>query len=225
MQKIKPELKISWATYEAAKYACENWHYSKCIPKSKLVKFACYENDKFIGCIIYGCGATSDLVKSYGLTQQQGCELVRIALRSHFWPVSKMLSITLRILKKEMPDLKMIVSFADPSQGHHGGIYQATGWIFSGYSQSSDEYIYKGKRWHGRSFRNSFKGMENHPSVKKVKGSSKIRYLYPLDDSIRGKLEKLSKPYPKRVEHENNALSFHDRESGAIPTNALQYLK
>jgi hypothetical protein len=32
---VKPELKIDWASHEAAKYACENWHYSKCLPAGK----------------------------------------------------------------------------------------------------------------------------------------------------------------------------------------------
>ena len=31
----RPELKIDWATHEAAKYACLHWHYSKTIPTGK----------------------------------------------------------------------------------------------------------------------------------------------------------------------------------------------
>jgi hypothetical protein len=33
---------------------------------------------------------------------------------------------------------------------------------------------------------------------------------------------KLSKSYPKRIEHENNASSYQLEESGAVPTDALQ---
>ena len=221
-QNTKPSLRIGWATHEAAKFACEKWHYSGCVPKSKLVKFGVWEDEQFKGAIIYGCGATSDLVKSYGLRPEQGCELVRIALRDHFWPVSKMLALTLKKLKKEQPGLRLVVSFADPEQGHHGGIYQATNWLFSGYSQASDEYIYKGKRWQGRSFRNSFKGMEKHPDVKVVKGSRKIRYLYPLDDEIRKTVTALSKKYPKRVGSiVTDAPTFHVGDGGEEPTPTL----
>ena len=209
MQKIKPKLKITYATHAAARYACENWHYSKCIPKSKLVKYGVYEDDSFKGCIVYGCGATSSLVSRYGLKQEQGCELVRVALRDHFWPVSKMLAITLKMLKKDFSNLKLVVSFADPEQGHHGGIYQATNWIHDGRSQASDEYIYKGRRWQGRSFRNSYKGMENHPDVKKVKGSSKIRYLMPLNKDLEKIIKSKAREYPKRIEHESNAHENH----------------
>ena len=217
---VKPQLKIDWATHEAAKYACENWHYSKCIPKSKLAKFGVWEDEKFVGSIIYGVGATSTLVKQYGLEPYQGCELVRVALREHLSPVSKMLAITIRMLKKTFPNLRLLVSFADPEQGHHGGIYQATGWVFNGNSQASDEYIYKGKRWQGRSFRNNYKGMEKHPDVKIVKGSSKHRYLLPLDDEMRKRINALAKPYPKRVKDQD---SEHPSElGGETPTHTLQ---
>jgi hypothetical protein len=205
-QQMKPVLKIDWATHDAARYACENWHYSRCIPKSKLSKVGVWENEKFLGVVIFGVGATCDLVKRYGLKMEQGCELVRIALRNHATPVSRIVAISLRFLKKANPGIRLVVSFADPEQGHHGGIYQAGGWIYSGTSQSSDEYIYKGKRWQGRSFRHKYKGMERHPSVQIVKGASKIRYLMPLDAEMKKQILPLAKAYPKRAQSiENDA--------------------
>ena len=203
-------LRLDWCSYQSAKYAVEHWHYSKCIPKSKLVKIGVYETNNFIGCVIFGVGATSDLVKRYGLRSIEGCELVRIALKEHITPVSKIISISLKMLKKQSPLIRLVVSFADPSQNHVGGIYQASGWIYSGTSQASDEYIYKGKRWQGRSFRNSHKGMEHNVKVKVVKGSAKYRYLMPLDKEMRKQIESLRKPYPKRasvVEKQNTTPS------------------
>ena len=222
MKQNKPKLLIDWCSHDAAKYACENWHYSKCIPKSKLVKLGVWENEVFIGVIIFGVGATNTLVKRFGLDSNQGCELVRVALRSHVNTVTKMISIALKMLKKANPGIRLVVSFADPEQGHVGGIYQGGNWRFCGKSQSSDEYIYKGKRWQGRSFRNSFKGMEKHPSVKTVKGSSKYRYVMPMDRDMNKIIERfLIRKYPKRVEHESNAVDFQSTEGGAVPTDAL----
>lgn len=219
---LRPELKLEWATHDAAKYACEKWHYSRCVPKSKLAKIGVWESSKFIGCVIFGVGATSDLVKKYGLKAEQGCELVRIALTKHESQVSRIMSIATRILKKAFPGLRLVVSFADPTQGHHGGVYQANGWIYSGDTVSSDEYIYRGKRWQGRSFRNSFKGMERHPDVTIVKGSSKHRYLMPLDDEMRKQIEPLRKPYPKRVRSADSGTSGIQSEGGgANPTRTL----
>ena len=220
------KLKLDWATHQAAKYACENWHYSRCVPKSKLVKIGVWENSSFVGVVIFGVGATSSLVQRYGLQMTEGCELVRIALKRHASPVTRIVSIAIRFLRKSNPGLKLIVSFADPEQGHHGGIYQGGNWIFSGYSQSSDEYIFLGKRWQGRSFRNKYKGLEKDPRVKIVKGSSKIRYLMPLDDETKRKVVKLSKPYPKRaVSKDSVATDFQSVEGGVNPTTALQKLK
>ncbi len=219
----KPVLKIDWATHEAAKFACENWHYSKCIPKSKLAKIGVWEDGKFIGVVIFGVGATSDLVKQYGLQMQQGCELVRVALTKHKTQVSRIVSIALKFVKSQFPNLRLVVSFADPLHGHHGGIYQAGGWIFNGTSQASDEYIYKGKRWQGRSFRHLHKGMEKHPDVQVVKGSSKYRYLMPLDNDMRKQIEPLSKPYPKRAKKQES--EFPSELGGAVPTDTLHNIK
>lgn len=222
----KTNLKIDWATHEAAKYACENWHYSKCIPKSKLVKIGVWENDKYIGVVIFGVGATSSLVQKYGLQMTEGCELVRVALKKHLTPVTRIISIALKFLKKTNPKLRLVVSFADPEQGHHGGIYQGGGWMFCGSTQASDEYIFLGKRWQGRSFRNSYKGMEKDPRVQIVKGSSKYRYLMPLDDEIRRQIEPLRKPYPKRAGSiVADAPEVHSGEGRSILTPALQLQK
>jgi hypothetical protein len=218
----KCDLKIDWATHDAARYACEHWHYSRCLPPSKTAKFGVWENGKFVGAVVYGVGATSSLVKQYGLQMQEGCELIRIAMCHHQTPVSKIVAISLRILKKTFPGLRLVVSFADPEQGHHGGIYQAGGWIFNGNSQSSDEYIYLGKRWQGRAFRHKYKGMEKHPSVQIVRGSSKHRYLMPLDSEMRKKILPLARPYPKRAGSDTkDTPGFHPGEGGSTPTPAL----
>ena len=219
----KPTLKIDWATHEAAKFAVEKWHYSRCIPKSKLAKFGVWEDGKYIGAVIYGVGATADLVKRYGLEPIQGCELVRVALTSHKTEVSRIVAITLKLLKAKFSGLRLVVSFADPAQGHHGGVYQAGGWLFTGGSAISDEYIYLGKQWQGRAFRHKFKGMENHPSVQKVKGTSKHRYLMPLDSAMREQIAPLAKPYPKRTMRTKEQDAGHPPAlGGASPTRALQ---
>ena len=220
----RPVLKLDWCTYEAAKFACEKWHYAGKIPKSKLAKMGVWENGQFVGVIIFGVGATGDLVKRYGLGKIEGCELVRIALTRHQTPVSRLVAIAIRMLKNQYSKLRLIVSFADPERGHHGGIYQAGGWVYTGQSQRSDEYIFLGRRWQGRSFRNSHKGMERHPRVQVVKGSSKYRYLYPLDDETKLAIQKYAKPYPKRRAASKDIVApgVHPGEAGEAPSAALQ---
>lgn len=226
----KPTLKLDWCSHEAAKYAVEHWHYSRCMPKSKLAKIGVWEDGKFIGAVIFGVGATADLVKSYGLESTQGCELVRVALTNHKSQVSKIVSVALKILKREMPGLRLIVSFADPEHGHAGTIYQAMNWIYAGNSISSEEYIINGKRWLGRAFRASKPAQLTtkeaatllDPNFQTVMGSSKYRYLMPLDDAMRKQIEPLRKPYPKRGTGEtDSAAQSNAQTGGASPTVPL----
>lgn len=218
------DLKIDWATHEAAKYAVLNWHYSKCLPVGKLVKIGVWENKKFIGCVLFGRGANKGLGSPFGLDQTQVCELVRIALRDHKTPVSRIIMIAIKFLKKSNAGLKLIVSFADKEQGHHGGIYQATNWIYNGESKAADEYLYKGKRWHGRAFRKSNGSHLNYINngLQIVRGSSKHRYLMPLDSDMKKKVILLSKPYPKRDKKASSEV--HSESGGAVPTITLHSL-
>ena len=192
---MKPELKIDWASYEAAKYACENWHYSKCLPAGKLVKVGAWEGDKFIGVVIFGRGANNNMLKPFGLEQDDGCELVRIALTKHVTPVSKIMAFAIRVLKKSQAGLRLIVSYADPDQGHHGGIYQACNWIYTGPSSKAVKVFYKGKWAHKKTVDDA--GVDQTNLAKKLV-LGKHRYLMPLDKNISDKIAPLAKPYPKR---------------------------
>jgi len=221
----KPELKIDWASHEAAKYACTNWHYSKCLPVGKLVKVGAWENGKFIGVVLFGRGANKSLGEPYGCSQTESCELVRIALNKHQTPVSKIMSIALKFLKKSNPELRLVVSFADTEQNHHGGIYQATNWVYDGLTNAADEYLYKGKRWHGRAFRKSHGSHLNFidKGLEIVKGARKHRYLMALDRSMAKRISSLAKPYPKRVKKQES--EFPSDLGGAVPTDTLQTTK
>jgi hypothetical protein len=219
----KPVLKIDWATHKAARFACENWHYSKCMPAGKIVKLGVWEDSTFIGVILFSRGANNTLGKPYGLEQVECCELTRIALSKHQTPVSRIMMISLMFLKKNSPGIRLIVSFADPDRGHHGGVYQATNWIYAGMTNAADEYIVNGKRMHGRSMRALYGSHVGKQFIHKVKGSSKHRYLMPLDEEIRKKVKSLAKPYPKRASSRDNAAPCDQQgEGGASPTDALQ---
>jgi hypothetical protein len=214
---VKPQLKIDWATHEAAKYACSNWHYSKCMPVGKLVKIGAWESNKFIGVVLFGRGANNNMLKPFGIEQDQGCELVRIALTTHETPVSRIVAQAMRFLKRQSQGLRMIVSYADPEAGHHGGIYQAGNWLYTGPSGEAVKVFYKGKWSHKKTVDDAGVSQANLPK-KKVQG--KHRYLMPLDDAMRAQIAPLAKPYPKRTK--DQAASFPDALGGETPTRALQ---
>lgn len=226
----RPELKIDWATHEAAKYAVENWHYSKRMPKSKLAKFGVWENKRFVGVVIFGVGATPEIAKPYGLKSTEVCELVRVALTKHRTPVSRIIAITLRMLKTTMPGLRVVVSFSDTSQGHHGGIYQAGNWILTG-STEYHAYRVNGKIVHPRVCQHRY-GKSGQsipwlkanvdPNAKRVRNGVKHKYVMPLDKEMQKRIEPLRKPYPKRVRSEDSGTSGDQPEGGgANPTRTL----
>jgi hypothetical protein len=139
-------------------------------------------------------------------------ELVRVALREHDQPVTQMIAASLRLLHAACPGLLLVVSYADTGQGHHGGIYQAGNWIYTGTtSPSSPYYVVHGRQIHGRTLRHlavhrppgetaeSFVRRTIDPDVRKVAVASlKHRYVYPLTRTMRRRVAHLAKPYPAR---------------------------
>lgn len=226
----KPALKIDWASHEAAKFACVNWHYSGLMPSfGKFVKVGAWENEKFIGVVVFGRGANPQLLKPYGLQQDEGCELVRIALNKHKTPVSKIITIALKFLKKANPKLRLVVSYADVDQNHHGGIYQASNWIYTGHKNkgSRSAFIINGEKIHtktvaSKGVRQTIDEVRKHldPNAEIFYTLGKHCYIMPLDKEMRAEVIHLSKPYPKRTKEQ--ALENPSSLGGATPTCTLQ---
>lgn len=206
-------LLVAPCSRSAARYSVLTWHYSRKMPANgKLACFGVWEHGRFVGVIIYGRGATQHLGSPYGLTQAECVELVRVALRDHQQPVTAMIAASLRQLRAACPGLQLVVSYADTGQGHHGGIYQAGNWIYTGTtSPHSPYYVMYGKMIHGRTLRHralhrpsgetalNFVQRTMDATAHQVKGASiKHRYVYPLNKVIRRRVSGLAKPYPAR---------------------------
>jgi hypothetical protein len=198
-------LKLDWCSYEAAKYAVMRWHSSKTMPAGKIVRVGVWENGSFIGCVLFARGACSHLGKKFGLQQTEVCELVRVALNKHKTPVTRIVAIALKMLKKSSPGMRLVVSFADTNQGHAGKIYQAGNWIYDGLTNASKGYIDRnGKLWHNRKVRSSGYTKQFGQLRKCVKSSEcevvelkgKHRYLMPLDKRMKKQIAALAQPYP-----------------------------
>jgi len=220
--KSKPRLHIDWATYKAAKYACQHWHYSQSLPGGGRVQLGVWEDGRFVGVVVYGIGSGNATNGSrYGLRRShEMADLARVALRDHQTPVSRIVAVTLRLLHRHCPGLRLIISMADPRQGHHGGIYQAGNWIYTGETAKDYQYQLPDGRWvHHRTATRRLKSVKGCPK-KPLPG--KHRYLMPLDDEVRERIKPLAKPYPTRGKQ---ATSEHHSDSGgATPTPALQDL-
>lgn len=212
---------VAPCTFEAARYATMNWHYSEAMPSGKLVKFGIWEDEQFTGAIIFGRGATPQLVKPYGLQQTEACELVRIAMKEHVAPVTQAVAEAIRQLRRTNPGLRLVISFADPAQGHEGKIYQAGNWLYTG--RSADANFFRtadGRLIHPRTIQaqkgKNFGG-DIEPSYEKVNRPGKHRYLMPLDRKMRKELQHLIKPYPRGGSVKGDAPDTLSEKAGSIP--------
>ena len=217
------ELKLDWCSHEAAKYAVEHWHYSKRMPKSRQVYIGVWEDEIFIGAITFGKSITPYLGDAYGLSHTECAELTRIALTKHKEPVSRIATIAIKLLKLQSPNLRLLVSYADPNVGHNGSIYQAMNWIYVGNSSAIKQYYWRGQ-W--RNDTPMFTAFKTNPNLRKSCESreltEKYKYLMPLDNEMRKQIEPLRKPYPKRGRGEtDNAPQSNEETGGASPTRPL----
>lgn len=199
-------LHLDWCSYKAAEFAVKHWHYSKSMPSGKLIRIGCWENGRYIGCVLYGRGANKSIGSPYGLIQTEVCELVRVALREHQAPTSQILAKSIKMLKRKCPGLRLIVSYADLNQKHLGIIYQATNWIYEGYKPIGGSIVVHGRIRHARTFNSkygnsSIEWLRKHvdPKAHKIHDAGRHKYLMPLDKKIKKRLLSISRPYPKQI--------------------------
>lgn len=222
-------MRLEWASFKAVKYACFKWHYSRSVPAGPSIRIGVYEKQRFIGVVIFSRGACQNLGNPYGLHQTEICELSRVALSSHTVPVSRVISVCLKMLKGKASGLRLCVSFADQNAGHHGGIYQAANWVYSGESKSTPKFLTpSGALLHSRQvsntgFNSEFGVIRRVPKKSEcvlIPQFNKYRYLYPLDKEMREQVKTLAKPYPKRPNLGDGCDQHHS--GGATPTRTLQ---
>lgn len=227
----KAQLKLAWCDARAATYAAKHWHYTKTAPSQKAISIGVWENGEFCGCLIYGWGANRHIGSPYGLENTQIAELVRVALRGgHKTPVSRILAIGNKMLARRCPKLRMLLSYADTGQGHHGGIYQANGWLYLGHATPQSAVFLHGKKTHKRNISAQYGHcsvtrlrQEVDPNAAWVAESTKHTYVLALDQEIHNVLKRMSKPYPKRATSIGvDASTVQVEEGGLRPTVALQ---
>ena len=182
----------------------KNWilkkHYAKRMPPISYA-FGLYDESKSLqGIMTFGIPASRfDL-------DFQPYELNRLVVNEGLG--KNVLSYFVGQTLKKFPEKACIVSYADPNNGHHGYIYQATNWIYTGVSSPHDKWFIDGRELHEKSIfnmwgTNSVEGLKRKGlTVTIEKQEPKHRYFYFINDEggvlkgvILGKYRVL--PYPK----------------------------
>ena len=201
------------------------------MPCSKTVKVGVWEDGRFVGAIVFAWGPNQHLGNQFGLAMTECAELCRVALDVHRSPVSRMLRIARGMLRRQSPNLRLVISYADCDQDHYGEIYQASGWTYLGLVDSEGtKYRIHDRIMHGRSVHSRWgKRAQNltwlrahvDPNAQHVFTKGKHKYAMGLDAEMQRVLQPLVKPHPKRPKDSSEPPRDQRGEGGAAPTRTL----
>jgi hypothetical protein len=192
--------------FSIARRLLEREHYLHSFPGGTKLAFGAFVGAGLLGALTLGSGPANAYSLVDGATPDDCLTLSRLWLSDELPrnSESRFIGVVLRSLRKHS-DLKFLMSYADPSQGHLGTIYQATGWVYTGLSQATPLYdIGDGRHYHSRSLSHSFGShglahFQRHGiQVKLVPQEAKHRYVYFLDPACRARLKAPGFPYPKK---------------------------
>lgn len=214
-------MRLEIASNKAIKYACINFHYAKAVPTYSIGYSVFNDNNEWCGVVLFGGGASVNMPTKFNLRSGQYLELNRMALNGKQSSTSKVLSIAIKLIKKECPTVRMLFSYADKGQEHKGIIYQATNWFYiENIESSGTEYLLNGIWKHDRG---RYTWGVDFKKLPKRKKAGKHKYIYPLDKSLLPLCNSLKQPYPKQaVEvHKLNSSNSIEKAGGANPTQPL----
>lgn len=194
-------------------YLTKEWllkkHYAKRIPPIEFA-FGLYDNNNIlIGVSTYATPVSNPLRNSWD-NKYKVYELNRLVINEN--SEKNTLSFFVSQSLKLLPSPSVIVSYADTSQNHHGYIYQATNWIYTGLSAAFKDYYVKGmEHLHGATIFDMSRGQENRVEWLRNKFGDKLiqidrprkhRYFYFIGNKVQKKdiLKMLPyeiEPYPK----------------------------
>ncbi len=217
-------LYVAGCSLEAARFACERWHYLKKLPSFKTRRYGVWEHGRFRGALVFS-HPLPHIRKTFGVEKMRIVELARVALYDHEAPVSQIVAVTIRLLSRANPLIRLFVSYADSGQGHHGGIYQAGGWHYTGLRETMPSWWIGSRRVHDRIHgQMRVDKLDTSHMVSKPE-APKHRYILfgPAVTSLqREKVLDVVEPYPKPTKQRSAASAYQVEEGGANPTRGLQ---
>jgi hypothetical protein len=184
-------------------------HYSGTVPASTRHCFTWRSNGGLFG--DYGEPVAACLFShpSNRNWPQDALELTRLVRHPDLkQPLSSFVSWCIRWVR-EHHEYPFILSYADSAQGHHGGIYQATGFSYVYHTKSGEQIGFfdsSGQYIHGRSVYSRY-GTRSVPAIIRLHpdwtvayGEPKFLYIKPLRKRLNAVLKKMNwtiLPFPK----------------------------
>lgn len=189
-----------------------NIHYAKRWPSISYA-FGLFRGDDLEGVVTFGCPSSAPLRRGVAGDEYANklLELNRLCLRGNYRnDASFLVSRSIQMI----PGDKIIISFADISQGHLGTVYQASNFSYHGLSAKRTDWKIKGmEHLHGQTVADEFRGRDNRSQLMREKYGDdfylaarprKHRYIFVKGSrGFRSKAAKAIKypmqPYPKNI--------------------------
>ena len=183
-------------------------HYSHTVCFATKISLGLYMDGMLVGIAQFGLGINPKGTAKWveGSTSSDYLEFNRMWM-SDMAPhnsESQAIGQIFKWFKKNRPEIKWLISFADGANNKVGTIYQATNWVYTGYSRDGGVWVTKENE------RITKVSMQSrHPSNKRevleeiygtplyrVRGGQ-FRYIYFLDKKWRSRLSAEPLEYPK----------------------------
>lgn len=192
-----------------------SYHYSRSLPDNSPHIFSCWYGHTLAAILIFGTSNSLATFSSVipGIKKEECLELSRMWSPDGMPKNTESRAIALAIAKLPKT-VKLLVSYADPSRGHLGIIYQATNWLYVGVTKKNSYLIDKdgfrkhhkmiqGYRKSNPAFKNStVRQIKQHLGMREFRSAGKHKYIMLIGDKSENRtLRKQIKPalidYPK----------------------------
>lgn len=154
-----------------------NIHYARRVPSVSWA-FGLFIGDHLEGVVTYGTPSSAPLRRGVcgDAFKSNVIELNRLVLLSNEKNhASFLVGRSLRLLEGN----KIVISFADTSQGHTGYVYQATNFLYCGLSAKRTDWKIRGmEHLHGQTIADEFRGHPNRAKAMREKYGDDF-YLAP----------------------------------------------
>jgi hypothetical protein len=151
-------------------------HYLKSISRYNKYVFVLTINNVIVGVATFGTPVGSKVKQSYGmnLIECKRFVLNNTPKNTGSWFMSKCIQHI-----KKLGEYEAIITYADPTQGHTGGLYRASNYHYMGVQQYRTPYVmHEGKKLYSRNLYDTHRHLIGKYKTQFAK--PKHIYMYPL---------------------------------------------
>lgn len=177
-------------------------HYSGKVVQNSNLHFGCFLDNKLHGVMSYGPSINKKAMLNLVVNSKwnEFIELNRMAFDDYLPKnsESRCIAISIKLIKKNAPQIKWIISYADAVQCGDGTIYRASGFLLTIIKENSDLYkMPNGTVSHSLNMKptvmkkiNDRFGGKTGSSIRKLMGAKlmngkQLRYIYLIDKSCK----------------------------------------